>query len=141
MHHTNINKNMDIAGLVLLTLTLGNSTKITAEAKGAQDSGLKTIFFRTGTETNVCHISEKPRMRILAVLASWTCATLTLASCLAAFSHGSSTQACEGMWPRHTHTYPKYPGTHHITIHTSRPSYMPGAKIPGMCVSSQEHEF
>ncbi|XP_029388577.1 LOW QUALITY PROTEIN: reelin domain-containing protein 1 [Mus pahari] len=77
-------------------------------------------------------------MRILAVLASWTCATLTLASCLAAFSHGSSTQAWEDMWPRHTQTESKHPGSHHITIHTSRPSYLPGAKIPVSVQSSRD---
>ncbi|XP_051025270.1 LOW QUALITY PROTEIN: reelin domain-containing protein 1 [Acomys russatus] len=77
-------------------------------------------------------------MRTLAVLASWAYATLFLASCSAAFSHGASTQACEDMGPRHTQSQPKHPGTHHITIHTSSSSYLPGDKIP-VSVRSSRH--
>ncbi|XP_005607880.1 reelin domain-containing protein 1 [Equus caballus] len=69
-------------------------------------------------------------MRVPAALTGWACATLCLASCSSAFSHGAGLVACEDMQPKHIGAQPQDPGTHHITIHTSRSSYSPGDTVP-----------
>ncbi|XP_019276321.2 reelin domain-containing protein 1 [Panthera pardus] len=65
-------------------------------------------------------------MRVPAALTGWACAALCLASCSTAFSHGAGLVACQDMQPKHLQAQPQNPGTHHITIHTSRSSYLPG---------------
>ncbi|XP_049487169.1 reelin domain-containing protein 1 isoform X2 [Panthera uncia] len=65
-------------------------------------------------------------MRVPAALTGWACAALCLASCSTAFSHGAGSVACQDMQPKHLQAQPQNPGTHHITIHTSRSSYLPG---------------
>ncbi|KAF6096620.1 reeler domain containing 1 [Phyllostomus discolor] len=69
-------------------------------------------------------------MGVPEALSGWLCAALCLASCSSAFSHGAGPAACEDMRPRHIHTQPQSPRTHHITIHTIRSSYSPGDTVP-----------
>ncbi|XP_014635675.1 PREDICTED: uncharacterized protein LOC101397299 [Ceratotherium simum simum] len=76
-------------------------------------------------------------MRVPAALAGWACATLCLASCSSAFSHGAGVAACEHMQPTHIRAQPQDPGTHHITIHTSSSSYSPGDTVPVTVRSSR----
>nr|XP_012803618.2 reelin domain-containing protein 1 [Jaculus jaculus] len=77
-------------------------------------------------------------MRVLATSARWACTTLCLASCSYAFSHGASAMACEDMRPRHIQAQPQDPSTHHVAVHSSRPSYSPGDKIPVSVRSSRD---
>ncbi|XP_027625747.1 reelin domain-containing protein 1 [Tupaia chinensis] len=77
-------------------------------------------------------------MTVQAAFTGWACTTLCLASCSSAFSHGASTVACEDMQPRHILAQPQDPGTHHITIHTSRSSYSPGEEVPVTVRSSRD---
>lgn len=72
------------------------------------------------------------RMKVPAALTGWACTALCLASYSTAFSHGAGSVACEDMQPKHIQAQPQNPRTHHITIHTSRSSYLPGETIPGM---------
>lgn len=91
-----------------------------------------TIFLSSiWIEAVVSHDPGKGRMRVPAALTGWACATLCLASCSSAFSHGAGLVACEDMQPKHIGAQPQDPGTHHITIHTSRSSYSPGDTVPG----------
>lgn len=75
---------------------------------------------------------DKGRMRVPTALTGWACAALCLASCSTAFSHGAGSVACQDMQPKHLQAQPQNPGTHHITIRTSRSSYLPGDIVPGM---------
>ncbi|KAM6220984.1 reelin domain-containing protein 1 [Rhynchocyon petersi] len=77
-------------------------------------------------------------MRVSAALSCWVCTTLCLASCSAAFSHGASPVACVDMQPRHIQVQPQDPESHHITIHTSSHSYLPGEKLPVTVRSSRD---
>ncbi|XP_042839761.1 reelin domain-containing protein 1 isoform X2 [Panthera tigris] len=77
-------------------------------------------------------------MRVPAALTGWACAALCLASCSTAFSHGAGSVACQDMQPKHLQAQPQNPGTHHITIHTSRSSYLPGDIVPVTVRSSRD---
>ncbi|XP_015456173.2 reelin domain-containing protein 1 [Pteropus alecto] len=77
-------------------------------------------------------------MRVSAAIAGWAYATLCLASCSSAFSHGASSGACEDMQPKHIQAQPQNPRTHHITIHTSRPFYSPGDTVSVTVRSSRD---
>ncbi|XP_045322394.1 reelin domain-containing protein 1 isoform X2 [Leopardus geoffroyi] len=77
-------------------------------------------------------------MRVPTALTGWACAALCLASCSTAFSHGAGSVACQDMQPKHLQAQPQNPGTHHITIHTSRSSYLPGDIVPVTVRSSRD---
>uniref|UniRef100_A0A673SUA9 Reeler domain containing 1 n=1 Tax=Suricata suricatta TaxID=37032 RepID=A0A673SUA9_SURSU len=76
-------------------------------------------------------------MRVPAALTGWACAALYLASYSTAFSHGAGSVACEDMQPKHIPAQPQSLD-HHLTIHTSRSSYLPGDTVPVTVRSSRD---
>ncbi|XP_039110222.1 reelin domain-containing protein 1 [Hyaena hyaena] len=107
----------------------GRSLSIKPEGKCVPNIVLKLLLLVT---------QDKGRMKVPAALTGWACTALCLASYSTAFSHGAGSVACEDMQPKHIQAQPQNPRTHHITIHTSRSSYLPGETIPVTLRSSRD---